>query len=52
MAYNKEMKYTKRTYRIEPHQDKKVKKLSRKRKISESEVVRSLIEKEDENLNR
>ena len=37
-----------RTYRITKPHDKKVKKLSRKRKISESEVVRSLIEKEDE----
>jgi hypothetical protein len=39
-----------RAYRVKPHQDKKVKKLSRKRKISESEVIRTLIEKEDETI--
>lgn len=38
-------KYVKRLYRIRPEHDKAVKKLSKKQKISESEVVRRELEK-------
>jgi hypothetical protein len=36
-----------RTYRVKKDHDKKIKKLSKKRNVSESEIVRSLIEKEN-----
>ncbi len=38
-----ESKYKKRTYRIEEKHDKKVKKLAKRLKVSESEVIRLAI---------
>lgn len=35
--------YIPRLYRVRPEQDKKVKKISSKKKVSESEVIRELI---------